>query len=182
MTDFKNNPAFAKVYEMKSGVKLYAHAQSSEVHVSRFVAANAQNIYSGAGATKEFLSAIIEKMLDLVNDDKSNTKRIKSDISVMCNNIRYRLQYPVDEDCLIRMGALYTYLEGEDPDKVLDSFTNKKMQYAKEDSGLYDFFILLGLNATEAYKPLLPVTNVSEYLTRRKEALQALTLPPSLIE
>jgi len=42
-------------------------------------------------------------MLELCNDEK-NMKTLRTDVATLANNIKYRLSYPVDEDCALRMG------------------------------------------------------------------------------
>ncbi len=173
----KDNPSFALVHKMKSGTEFYVHTNDSEIALARFIAAQAQNIYSQSGATKEMLQALVGQMLDIVNDDKSNNKRIRSDISTLCNNILYRTKYPLDEECSLRMGAIYTIMDGEDPNKCEDSWTQKKMKLAREDRGLYDFFIQMGINATPAYRELSTASSDSGYFQRREQTLEALTPP-----
>lgn len=173
---FENNPKYLLVCKDKQGNSYYCNANSSEIHLSRYVAAQAQLIYSESGATKDVLTAIVNQMLDIVNEEKTNNKRLKSDIAVLCNNILYRTKYPVDEDCILRMGAIYTYMDGEDPDKCEEVFISRKIALAKEDSELYTFFIHMGHASTPRYKELLPASDVSDYLTQRAKTLETLTL------
>src|SRR5690606_1498497 len=148
------------VFESKvHGVKFYTPANDTDYHLSRYVAAGAQNIYSSAGATREVLEAIADNMLQIVNADGNRTPSIKTDIGVLANNIKYRLKYPVDEDCAIRMGAIYCFMDGENPDEMHDLYTRKKMDYAKgsadgkipADPELYSFFLTLGVQSTPAW-------------------------------
>lgn len=173
---FKDNPSYKEACKSDKHI-FYTPINIAEgYHVSRFIAGNAQNMYSASGITKELHTTMLNKILDIVNDDKSNTGRVKSDVATIANNLLYRTRYPVDEECLIRMGAIYCFIEGEDPDTVDDLWTQKKMKVAKEDRKVYDFFIETGWINTPAYKDLLPVLNDSEYFQKRQAALESLTL------
>lgn len=147
-------------------------------HLSRYVAAGAQNIYSASGATKDFISLVTAKMIELCNTD-NNSKTFKTDITALAHNLQYRTKYPVDEDCAIRMGAIYTFLEDENPDDVQDLFTKKKMKLAKGDAetkadpALYAFFLNTGIIYTPAWSELGELSK--DYFLTRAETLNSLT-------
>lgn len=46
---FSNNPSYTLAYTTKDGTEFYTPAQGTDYHMSRYVAAQAQNIYSGSG-------------------------------------------------------------------------------------------------------------------------------------
>lgn len=179
---FADNPQFKEVFHSKvHEVKFYAPA-NGEYHMSRYVAAGAQNIFAASGTTKELLVSFLNKMLDICNEEKNN-KRLRTDIAILCNNLLYRTKYPVDEDCAIRMGAIYTFIEGEDPNNTDASFTSKKVELVKGepyDPDLYAFFLTLGAELTPAWSESEKVITDWEYLTKRAEQLRALMpIPPS---
>jgi len=172
---FENNPEYTIACIAVNGTKLYMPVNTSDgYHLKRFVAAQAQDIYSRSGTTKELLVVMLNKMLDIVNDPKADTRRIRTDIGTLCNNLLYRTRYPVDEDACIRMGAIYTFLDGEDPNDVNDLWTRKKVELAREDSIVYDFFIELGIRSTPSYREQLNILDDSEYFQNRRQALQGL--------
>lgn len=132
---YADNPKYKEVYHsIVHNVKLYMPQDAANgYHMSRYVAAGAQNIYAASGATKQLLGNMMDKMLELCNDEK-NIKTLRTDIATLANNIKYRLRYPVDEDCALRMGAIYTLVEGEDADNTDDFWTAKKLAWAKGDA------------------------------------------------
>lgn len=167
----------SKVHEE---LKLYVPAQDTDYHISRYVAAGAHNIYSSVGASKEVLTAVLDKMLTLCNEDKNNNS-MRTDIAILANNLKYRMQYPVDEDCALRMGAIYCFLEDENPDETHDVFTRKKLLYAKgngldipADPDLYAFFLNLGVQSTPSWKEYVTVLQDTDYLTSRQVTLNSL--------
>lgn len=179
---FKDNPLYKVVFESKvHGCKFYAPSADSDYHLSRYVAAGAQNIYSGAGTTKDALKAITDKMLELCNDEK-NLKQLRTDLTVLAQNIQYRLKYPIDEDCAIRMGAIYVFMEDEEPDEVHDLFTRRKIMMAKGDLAnkipadpeLYAFFLNTGIANTPAWRESETDLSDTAYFRTREEALSAL--------
>ena len=91
---FAGNPAYKEVFHSTvHNIKLYMPEDvATGYHMSRYVAAGAQNIYSGGGATKDLLAAMMDKMLELCNDEK-NVKNLRTDIATLANNIKYRLRY-----------------------------------------------------------------------------------------
>ncbi|MCB0697703.1 MAG: hypothetical protein KDC07_10080, partial [Chitinophagaceae bacterium] len=122
------------------------------------------------------LSAIMDKMLELCNDEK-NIKHLRTDIATLANNIKYRLRYPVDEDCALRMGAIYAFVEGEDPNTTEDFWTARKVAWAKGDASqsiepdpdLYAFFLSIGVPFTPAWKVQSHILTDMNYFKTRQE-------------
>lgn len=177
------NPAYKEVFHSTiHNIKLYMPQDAANgYHMSRYVAAGAQNIYAAGGATKDLLNAMMDKMLELCNDEK-NIKSLRTDVATLANNIKYRLRYPVDEDCALRMGAIYTFAEGENPDTTEDYWTVKKVAWAKgntvqnipPDPELYSFFLSIGIVSTPAWKELSDTLTDSNYFKIRTANLNAL--------
>lgn len=179
-----DNPLYKVAFESTAhGIKFYVPVENGNYHMSRYIAAGQQNIYSSLGATRDYLDGLTKKMLDLCNNE-NNKERLRSDIAVLANNLRYRLQYPVDEDCSIRMGAIYAIAQDEHAD-IHDNFqTQRKVDLAKgsnthnisPDPDLYAFFLSMGLEATESWTKYEPTTIGSEYFQKRVEALNGLMI------
>lgn len=150
-------------------------------HMSRYVAAGAQNIYAASGATKDLLAGMMDKMLELCNDEKS-INNLRTDIATLANNIKYRLRYPVDEDCALRMGAIYTFAEGEDSSTTEDYWTGQKLAWAKGDASqnispdpeLYAFFLSIGIEFTPSWKEQSAILTDSNYFKTRMDNLNGL--------
>jgi hypothetical protein len=181
---FKDNDNYKEVFTSKvHNVTFYAPSETGQYHLSRYVAAGAQNIYSAMGANKELVSKFYDKILDICNNEKSKDT-IRTDVGTLINNLKYRLQYPVDEDCALRMGAIYCIMDGENPDEVNPLHTEKKLLLAKGDNNkgiqgdpeLYSFFITMGVIYTPAWK-LLEENIKPDYFLKRKEQLNGLMLP-----
>lgn len=180
---YKNDPKYTEVFKSKvHNISLYMPKDvANGYHMSRYVAAGAQNIYASGGATKDLLNAIMDKMLELSNDEK-NVNHLRTDIATLANNIKYRLKYPVDEDCALRMGAIYSFADGEDPEQTEDFWTNKKLAWAKGDASqniapdpeLYSFFLNIGIVSTPAWKELSDTLTGTNYFKIRTEHLNAL--------
>lgn len=181
--NYKDNPKYTEVFHSKiHDIKLYMPQDvANGYHMSRYVAAGAQNIYAAGGATRELLSNMMDKMLELCNDEKS-VKTLRTDIATLANNIKYRLKYPVDEDCALRMGAIYTFAEGEDAEQTEDYWTNRKVTWAKGDASqniapdpeLYSFFLSIGTASTPAWKELSGTLTDSSYFKTRNNNLNGL--------
>lgn len=177
------NPAYKKVFHSNiHNIKLYMPQDvANGYHMSRYVAAGAQNIYAAGGATKDLLNAMMDKMLELCNDEK-NIKSLRTDVATLANNIKYRLSYPVDEDCALRMGAIYTFAEGENPEAAEDYWTTRKVAWAKGDATqnippdpeMYSFFLSIGIVSTPAWKELSDTLTGSNYFKTRTDNLNAL--------
>lgn len=182
-TTFKDNPKYTQVFTSKVHNASFYMPQdvANGYHMSRYVAAGAQNIYAAGGATKDLLNTMMDKMLELCNDEK-NVKNLRTDVATLANNIKYRLKYPVDEDCALRMGAIYTFTDGEDAEQTEDFWTNKKLAWAKGDATqniapdpeLYSFFLSIGTASTPAWKEQLDILTDTNYFKTRKENLNAL--------
>lgn len=184
---FSENPKYKEVFHSTvHNIRFYMPADiANGYHMSRYVAAGAQNIYASGGATKDLLNRMMDKMLELCNDEKS-VKTLRTDIATLANNIKYRLRYPVDEDCALRMGAIYCFVDGENPDVTEDYWTNRKITLAKGDAGqdikpdpeLYAFFLSIGVAYTPAWSEQSAILTDSNYFSQRREVLNALMPQP----
>ena len=186
-----NNPAYQVAFKssVHEGLILYTPLETADYHVSRYIAAGAQEIYSSCGATKELTGKMYEAMKQIC-DEAHRDKNLQGymELNTLLDNLLYRHQYPVDELCALRMGALLTFLGDENPDTVMEGYTRRKIAFAlgdpitglNSDPELYAFFLSLGVVHTPAYTNLLTTLVDSDYLERRTIALQGL-LPPRLI-
>lgn len=181
----KDNPLYKEIFHSKvHDKKFYAPANDGDYHMSRYIAAGAQNVYSASGATKELLERYIDKIVDICNNER-NKDTIRTDIGTLCNNLKYRMRYPVDEDCALRMGAVYCIMEGEDPDTVNPKDTERKVSMAKgvfdknipADPDLYAFFLSIGLQSTPSWKEYEADISNLDYFKDRNKALETMTLP-----
>lgn len=176
MNTFIDNPEYVEVYHNeRTGVRLYGPSQAGKYHMSRMIAAQAQDLYASVGASKQVLEGLVQKALDLCNEDTADGKRLRTDIGMLMNNLLYRMRYPVDAECGLRMGALLCFAEGEDPDKTSDAWTQKKLRMADEDPELYTFFLHTGLRSCNSYAELLDTLTVTT-MEQRRQAIAAMTL------
>ena len=141
-------------------------------HIERWVAVSSQHRYSESGATKKVLEEIMDEMIRICEDDKIKT--VRTNIAVLANNIKTRLKYPIDEDCAIRTGALLTFIENEDPNKVDEFFTNKKIQLAHSNPEAYTFFLTTGLEFTKSYREQSDILIDTDYFRNRRTMLAGL--------
>lgn len=190
-TDLSKDPRFQPAFQSKvhEGLILYVPIESTDYHISRYISAGAQEIYASCGATKELTGKMYEAVKQIC-DEAHQSKNLQGymEINTLMDNLLYRHQYPVDELCALRMGALLSFLRDENPDEVFEGYTRRKTAFALgdpitglgSDPELYAFFLTLGVVHTPAYTNLLNTLIDSDYLARRQTALQSL-LPPRLI-
>lgn len=179
---YKDNADYKLIFESKvHNIKFYAPNAERDYHMSRYAAAAAQNIYASSGLTKDLLERMIDKLLESVN--QSNKTTLRSDVSTICNNMKYRLKYPVDEDCALRMGATFAIAQYEASDRSDYVYLDKKVKMAKGDEDytpdpdLYAFFLTMGIEHTPAWNKLDKNTLNTEYFKNRRENLRGLTIP-----
>lgn len=160
------------IYTNEHG-NFYVAIDPNNYHLSRYVAANVQDIYASCGTTPDYMDSITNRMLDIINT--SNVDRIKSDLSVLVNNIRYRLKYPVDQDAALRMACCYIIHEDENPDEVNPHWMQKKLEWCKSDGKMYEVFFSHGVTFTPSWKERLSdLGEMTVYLNQRNEALMSL--------
>jgi len=183
-----DNPAYQVAFTSQvHGIKLYTPRDITKYHTSRYIAAGAQNIFSDAGATKDFLHQMATQVKTWCNDTANKNDTLRSDVSTMMDNLLYRLKYPVDELCSLRMGALFCFMEDENPDVVANFFTERKIMLAtgnyeqriSADPELYAFFLNMGIEATPVYKESFDISTATAYFSQRSQVLQSL-LPDRL--
>ena len=141
---YKDNAEFEPVFEFKgetdtqgNPLVMYRLKDTSKYHLSRYVSANAQNIYSESGITKELLSNICQQMTKSINDNKLD------EVAVWVNNIKARLTYPVDENAALRMAMIYHFVEGENPNLCENHWTEWKLKKVLNNFAKFSPFALL---------------------------------------
>lgn len=175
----KDNPEYQKVISVNIDnvdYNFYHPAPGKEYHISRFIAAKAHQAYAESGTTRELLDKMMSEITRMCNDTSKNNETLRTDIAVLAENIKYRLHYPVDEDAALRMAAIYTIMENENPDQVDNSWTTRKVVLAKKNPELYAFFLTTGIAFIPGYKEHLHHLKDGEYFLKREEILQSLTL------
>jgi hypothetical protein len=171
---YKDDPQFtvqftSKMFDtigepLKEGaepLRYYTHTNMANYHMSRYLAANAQNMYSAAGVTPDVINAICDRMIQAVNDKKI------TDVAVLANNLKYRTKYPVDENAVLRMAMIYSFVDGEDPDKCENHWTEWKMKKILAEPEAYSFFLPIGIELTPAYNEYLAEISQTSFSQRR---------------
>jgi hypothetical protein len=121
------------------------------------------------------LNEIADAILQRCNLQSKLETRI-TDIGVLANEIKYRTKYPVDEHCAIRIGAVLSFIDGEDPDKYDVFWTRKKEELAMNNPEAYSFFLSWGISNTEPYRKQFDTSISLDYFRNRQEALRSLSL------
>ena len=164
-------------------------------HHSRYVEAMHNDIYARSGATKEVIRTLAEEIIIICNDELNKAK-LRTDIALLANNLLYRTQNPIDQQCAIRQGALLCFLEttittdhhhpagplplqtiSEDPNIVKYEWQQRKEAMALADPDLYTFFLTMGYSNLEIYDEALSTLLDEDYFNRRTITLQ--TMLPS---
>lgn len=160
------DPKFELAIE-SNGIKFYRLKNISDYHVSRFLAASANDRYASLGLTEKILEQIETKILEATEAKKWD------EIAVWVHHLKARRSNPVDEFAAIRMASIYHFLEDENPDKTEASFTDMKFDFIQNDPVLFSFFLPIGLQFTPSYMNYLnEITQTS--LEQRKEILKSL--------
>lgn len=172
---YKDDPKFTLLFEskmfntngeqLKAGdepLRYYSLANISDYHMSRHLAASAQNMYSAAGVTPTVLNAICDQMIQAVNDKKI------VDVAVLANNLKYRTRYPVDEHATLRMAMIYSFVDREDPDKCENHWTEWKLKRVLDEPEAFSFFLPIGLELTPAYSEYLQEVSQNSLNQRRQ--------------
>lgn len=180
----QSNPAYIKVFSYDR-YSFYLDSADQELHASRYVEALRWNDYANAGITDTLLDQLMDEVLLRCNTTME-AKTFKTDIAAIALNVKYRLKYPVDQHCAIRMGCILTYMEyehegkviAEDPTKASTFWLEKKMSLALEVPEVYDFFINTGINALPKYKELWPSLAPTSYFVNRDQMINSLSPQP----
>jgi hypothetical protein len=182
---FAENPQYELKLSLANGsIRIYTPVNSSDYHTSRYVECLNQQIYSSSGTTKETLEEVMNEILRRCNKQFEDTFR--TDIAALANSILYRLKYPVDQHCSIRMGCILSLLEydiieneevrtiSENPYKYELFWQQKKEQIAHDIPDAYAFFLTLGVANTEAYRPISDILSDSDYFSKREAEIRSL--------
>lgn len=178
---YANNPSY-QLATTEGIYNIYIPVNPADgYHTSRYVEALNQRTYSEAGATKDVLAGVMDDMIGRCNKT-IDTETLRTDIAALANSIKYRLKYPVDQHCAIRMGAILSMLEyekdgaliSEPADKCEIFWIQKKVDLAMDYPALYTFFLTWGLTNSANYNEALDTLNDSEYFSKRTEAIKSL--------
>lgn len=167
---YANNPQYTLAFSHECH-NFYVPANVTEYHASRYVEMNNQMIYANAGVDKDTLRAVIDKVIELCNDD--NVKTVRTDVGSYMNMLKYRTQYPVDEKCSIRMGCLLCFTDNE-PNEYNSAYQANKMSLATQYPEVYAFFLTMGISNIKQYREHLDTLNVMDYFNNRRETMQML--------
>lgn len=180
---FKDNENYILQHEAPGGFRFYVPTNPAEgYHTSRWVEVLNQQIYASGGATKDVLGHTMREIVLLCNK-REGLDTVKTDIAGLANSILYRLEYPVDELCGLRMGAVLTFMEyengegrtiSEDPSRYDKFWVDRKLVIAKDDPDSYAFFLGLGLSNIPDYKERLLILNLTDYFQQREETISSL--------
>lgn len=173
MINYSTDPRFQEIH---SGVYFLKHEYITELHKSREVEAQIQNIYSNSGATADYIGKFCDELiLKLENDPKS--EQLRQTMLAGLNELKYRTKVPVDALCGLRMGAILSFLDNE-PEELNGAWIDKKISMALEDAVLYDFFLKWGLSNTPSYSSLLDTLTDRDYLNNRMLQIASFHQPP----
>lgn len=181
---FKNNPTYQLQGEF-NGLSVYTLAKETDYHLLRYIEALNWQTYANCGMTKEKMTAFIDELLRMCNEEKPRT--IITDVSAIAQAMKHSMNYPFDEHCAVNIGAILSFVEwkdgkntvSEDPNKVEPFFTRKKVELAMNNPDAYTFFLGWGVANTPEYKAHLDISTASTYFSERTEVLRTL-LPEHL--
>lgn len=176
---YTNNPAY-KLEAEHEQYHIYTPVNIMEGYsTSRYIQATNQQIYANAGATREILDQCMDEII-LKCNLAENIRTTKTDIANLATSIKYRLKYPVDEHCIIRMGCTLSFLEYDgqsEPPEYNSVWQQKKESLAFSVPALYTFFLTWGhanlRQSLQAYDTLIGMN----YFQERDQAIRSLIEP-----
>lgn len=133
-----------------------------------------QHRYAMCGINRDVLSEFADKLLELANKENS-VPNLKTDVGIIANNLKFRMTQYVDELAAIRMGAIACFVEGEDPNRVVEVFTTNKLKLAGQHPEVYAFFFNWGVQFIPEYRKVLLGSMAEDYFQMREINLRGLT-------
>lgn len=179
---YSDNPAY-QLQLTTGNYRVYTPVNIMEGYsTQRYVEAINQQIYANSGTNKEVLEDVMNEIIKRCNDDRN--KSIRTEIGALAQSILYRIEYPVDQHCAVRMGAILSFVEhdiegktiAEPADKIETVWLKKKEELAFSNDEAYTFFLTWGIVNTPTYKEVFDFTNALEYFRIRTEALRSLDI------
>ena len=177
---FKDNPdyeiAHSVMHEGKQVDFFVPVDKTNGYHLSRKIAGDAQDSIARLGATVETFETDIDKVNELLNQDGlKNEKRIENAASYL-KWIKYRLKHPKNEECALRMAAIFLFIEGENPDKPIPHITEKKVNIAFANPETYTFFLTIGESLMKSWQTFTESIKDEDYLMTRAKMMRILTM------
>lgn len=175
MFSFHNNPEYTP--HNVGDIIIYTCTDPNGYHMTRYVEAQNQQIFASCGFTKEKLQAVTDEIIKICND--GTKQAVRTDVAALANMLQYCMQYPLEENCALKMGCVLSFIDGEDPNKVHPAKEAEKLALALNNPEAYTFFLSWGLSNIPEYRKILDISTSSDYLVKRKETMRSL-LPDSL--
>lgn len=178
---YRGNPKYKHLFKHDIyDVYFLQDANITELHKSREVEANLQNIYSNSGATAAYIGTLCSQGLKMLENDPKGELLRTNMISIL-NQLLYRTKNPVDSLCGIRMGAILSFLEYEvdgrivsEPEDAQFAWIDKKVGIAQANPEAYTFFLHWGIANTPSYYSRLDTLSEANYFAQREEILNSL--------
>lgn len=177
---YENNIDY-KLMATFDGKKLYVPVDEKVgYNTQRFVSIQRQSLFASSGTTPELLSSTLDEIIKNCNEQGEVGTRF-TDIGLLANMLKYRLQHPIDEHCSLRVGMLCTFLEYKEGDVWYSEpkgaphpvFEDIKFEMAMQNPDVYDFFLGLGVYSTPSYRNHWHILEEEEdYWRKRKEVLE----------
>lgn len=129
----------------RDGVRFYAFRDPAKMPALRMISAEAAAKQADLCMTPEMYHRMKEEA-----KAKANAGNI-IDCFVIMDKIGERMEYAAETVTLMNLANCYFLLEGEDPTRVTDTWTEKKMKLWKSNEEMRDFFLIASFRLTGKY-------------------------------
>lgn len=133
-------------------VNFYQIEQADELLHSRYMEAEIQEVYIRTGIGEEFLSKMIELLMDRVMNS-NDLRTIKTDVLAIAQNLQGRVKQLGEMSLYEDLACVYFMMEGE-PTEMDNEWSAKKKAIWGAHPEHRDFFILQAFRLTGSYQTL----------------------------
>ena len=148
----KRKEPFRTIQTDSGPVNFYRIELADEILHPRFMEAEIQEIYIRTGIGEEFLSQMIDLLIDRVMNS-NDLKVIKTDVMAIAQNLQGRVKQLAELDLYEDLACVYFLMEGE-PNEMDMDWTAKKKAIWRAHPEERDFFILQAFRRTGNYQTL----------------------------
>lgn|SRR5690606_3489487 len=174
---YADNPDYEPIFTAFKGTEdeviFYAPKDKlNGYHLSRKIAFETTDAYSRAGISAEALAQLVKKGKEVIFGNNVQYSKKLDAANAILDEIQYRLTYPKDEEIALKKASYFLLIDGEDPNRISDTFTKKKLEIAYDCPDTYAFFLAI-CEQSQSYSNLSPESLLDEdYLRTRAEIIR----------
>lgn len=143
MTDNSKNPKLQLIYTDSFKNNWYSYVNPFDIDAIRGIAAERAERYRTLMISEDEMKLCLDAAVEAAKEN--DPMKVYSIIY----DLRHRTQFISEENSLLDLAGIYSFLEDEDPTEIMDSYRLKKQKIWQDDVMCRGFFLRMAIRLTE---------------------------------